>query len=360
MPSSNCVGRLLSILALLVLAGCGDLPRPFQPEEKYLPIVRPVSPQAAELLRERNSVVIQDVANAPGPGGARLAAAMAVALRDQGVAADVVASGNGFTLAGIADIRPFPNDIEVRITWYVLDDRGLRVGQQEQVTRGRLEDWQDGNDRLLSRIALQGAPQLARLFNTLAAGAPAQPPATAPDQPRPGAAPAVSAGVPPSAGTGTTPAAKAGAPAAGNVAATAPAKPPLPAAPPPPPSSTPLGFSVAKVGGAPGDGNDSLTAGMRLALGRRGFTLFAKPDNNTFVISGAVTLAPFDAEREKITIVWTVFDPSHKKMGDIEQSNVIPKGSLNGAWGGVAKEITVAAAEGLLNLLGRVYSQSKQ
>ncbi len=360
MPSSSCVGRLLSILALLALAGCGDLPRPFQPEGKYLPIVRPVSPQAAELLRERNSVMIQDIANAPGPGGARLAAAMAVALRDQGIAADVVPSGDGFTLAGIADIKPFSNDIEVRITWYVLDDKGLRVGQQEQITRGRLEDWQDGNDRLLSRIALQGAPQLARLFGSLSAGAPAQPQTTAPDRARPAAAPTAPAGATPPASAEKTPPAKPGAPAAGNVAAASPAKPPLPAAPPPPSPSTPLGFSVAKVGGAPGDGNDSLTAGMRLALGRRGFTLFARPDNTTFVISGAVTLAPFDAEREKITIVWTVFDPSHKKMGDIEQSNVIPKGSLNGAWGGVAKEITVAAAEGLLNLLGRVYSQSKQ
>jgi hypothetical protein len=97
---------------------------------------------------------------------------------------------------------------------------------------------------------------------------------------------------------------------------------------------------------------------MRLALGRRGFTLFAKPEANSFVIAGAVSLKPFDQDREKITITWTVFDPSSKKMGDIEQSNVIPKGSLNGQWGGVAKEITVAAAEGLLDLLGKVMSKS--
>lgn len=341
MPSSNGLGRLLSIAALLSLAACGDLPRPFQPDEKYLPIVRPVSPEAAELLRERNAVVVGDIVNVPAPGGPRLAAAMAVALRDQGIAADVVQSGKGLTLAGIAEIKTFPNDIEVHIVWSVQDDSGQSIGQQEQVVRGRLVDWQEGNDRLLSRIALQGAPLLAPLLNGLTAN-PAAPP-------QPTAAPSATAATMAPPGSPAGPAA-ASAPA--QSAAKAPAKP-APAA------NTALGFNVAKVTGAPGDGNDSLTAGMRLALGRRGFTLFAKPDNNTFIIAGTVTLTPFDGERQKITIVWTVFDPDRKKMGDIEQSNVIPKGSLNGQWGGVAKEITVAAAEGLLNLLGTIASKSR-
>jgi len=337
----------VAALAAMALAACGDLPKPFQPEEKYLPIVRPVSPQAAELLRERNSVVIQSVANAPG--GDRLAAAMAVALRNEGVAADVVATDDALTLAGIADVKTFPYDIEVTITWYVLDQRGRRIGQQQQSTRGRLEDWQEGNDRLLSRIALQGAPELGRLLKTLAA-TPGQPSLAAQTPPvDQGKDKAKDTGkttkTPPLAAPAATPPAK---PAAS--ASTAPASPAA--------KVEALGFHVAKITGAPGDGNDSLTAGMRLALGRRGFTLFAKPEPNSFVIAGAVALTPFDQEREKITITWTVFDPGGKKMGDIEQSNVIPKGSLNGQWGGVAKEITVAAAEGLLDLLGKVASKA--
>jgi hypothetical protein len=339
------VSSLKHALAWLVFAtllcGCGDLPRPFKPDEKYLPIVRPVSPQAAELLRERNTVVIQSIVNAPGPGGARLAAAMAVALRNEGVSADVVAQEGGMTLAGIADIKQFPDDIEVHIVWYVLDARGLRVGQQDQIARGRLEDWQAGNDRLLSRIALLGAPDLARLLKSLAAA----PPSLAQTLPN----------APPAADKGKT---KPGAPAASATPATPAtspgARPPVQPTAAPAPRPQALGFHVAQVLGAPGDGNESLTAGMRLALGRRGFVMFAKPDGKSFVIAGKVSLSPLDADREKITITWTVSDPENKKLGDIEQSNIIPKGALNGQWGGVAKEITVAAAEGLLDLLGKV------
>ncbi len=333
----------LLLVALMALVACGETQRPFQPDEKYLPIVRPVSPQAAELLREHNSVVIQSIVNAPGNGGERLAASMAVALRNEGVAANVVAEEGGLTLAGIADIRTFPNDIEVHIVWYVLDAKGKRIGQQDQLTRGRLEDWQAGDDRLLSRIALAGAPNLARLLQALAANPqpmvaqnPAQNPGQNPAAPtKPGATPAVT----PASTPASTPAGKAPPPAA--------------------PATTALGFHVAKVSGAPGDGNDSLTAGMRLALGRRGFVLFAKPDTKSYIIAGKVSLSPVDQERDKITITWTVSDPDNKKMGDIEQSNVIPKGSLSGEWGGIAKEITVAGAEGLLDLLGRIAKGAK-
>lgn len=357
---------VLTTLAL-ALPACGNLPRPFQPEEKYLPIVRPISPQAAEVLRERNNLVIQDIVNAPGPGGPRLAASMAVALRNEGIAADVVAQEGDMTLAGIADIKTFPNDIEVHIVWYVLDARGRRIGQQDQFVRGRFEDWQDGNDRLLSRIALLGAPELGRLIKGLIAAPPVV--AQTPSPPAPpvdeckgkknieacrAAAAKAAAKAPPVAPVITQAASPATAPS--------PTRPPVQpiSAPAPAPGPAPgprldaLGFYVAKVSGAPGDGNDSLTGGMRLALGRRGFALFAKSDGKSFAISGKVTMTPVDAEREKISVVWTVSDPDNKKLGDIEQSNLIPKGSLAGEWGGVAKEITVAAAEGLLDLLGKI------
>src|SRR5690606_1252028 len=78
-----------------------------------------------------------------------------------------------YTLAGIANARELPNELEVRVTWFLLDPRGYRLTQQELLTRGRVEDWIDGNDRLVSRIAQNHAQPLAAMINlhTRSAGA---------------------------------------------------------------------------------------------------------------------------------------------------------------------------------------------
>jgi hypothetical protein len=109
--------RIAVLLLPAVLAGCGDLPRPFQPEAKALPVVRPVSPEAAALMREEAAVAIQPIANLPAEGGERLAAAMAVALRNEGVAAELDPELPSYTLAGIANVRELPNELEVKVTW---------------------------------------------------------------------------------------------------------------------------------------------------------------------------------------------------------------------------------------------------
>ncbi len=341
--------RLIAIIALLgVLAGCGDLPRPFQPEAKTIPVVRPVSPEAAALMEEPSAVAVQPVINLPAEGGARLAAAMAVALRDEGIAADVDPRMPGYTLAGIANVRELPHELEVRVTWYLLDARGYRLTQQDQITRGRVEDWIEGNDRLISRIAQTQAPPLAALINMHVARA--APPAVAP----------ATAAAPPPNGTNAN--AQAGNVQAGNARnATAPGTTAPPAAAPAPrqqqqaaaqpPGPQMIRVVVPRVEGAPGDGSDSLAAGMKRALSRRNFAILQRPDANSLTVRGKVEMKPFNAGRELITITWAVLDPQNKQVGEIEQSNVIPGGSLNGEWGPIAREITVAAAEGLLDLL---------
>lgn len=333
--------RLIAIIALLgVLAGCGDLPRPFQPEAKTIPVVRPVSPEAAALMEEPSAVAVQPVINLPAEGGARLAAAMAVALRDEGIAADVDPRSPGYTLAGIANVRELPHELEVRVTWYLLDARGYRLTQQDQITRGRVEDWIEGNDRLISRIAQTQAPPLAALINMHVARAnpPAATPATAAAPPPNGTNGNARAGNATASGT-TAPPAAAPAPRQQQQAAAQPAGPQM------------IRVVVPRIDGAPGDGPDSLAAGMKRALSRRNFAILQRPDANSLTVRGKVEMKPFNAGRELITITWAVLDPQNKQVGEIEQSNVIPGGSLNGEWGPIAREITVAAAEGLLDLL---------
>jgi hypothetical protein len=117
---------------------------------------------------------------------------------------------------------------------------------------------------------------------------------------------------------------------------------------------------VPRVEGAPGDGPDSLAAGMKRALGNRSFAIVPKTDAGSLTVRGKVELKPFNNGRETITITWTVLDAQNNQVGEIEQSNVIPGGSLNGEWGPIAREITVAAAEGLLDLLDKASKAARQ
>ncbi len=345
------------LLALFALTACGDLPRPFQPEAKAIPTVRPVSPEAAALLQEPVVVAVQPVANLPAEGGARLAAAMAVALRNEGIAADIDPRSTSYTLAGIANAREVPNELEVRVTWFLLDPRGYRLAQQELLTRGRVEDWIDGNDRLVSRIAQNHAQPLATMINFhTRSGAPqtaqTPPPSSTTASPPPAAptTPAAPAKNGPAAKTAPTPSAAPAprpAPAPAQQAA-APAKPQQ------------VRIVVPRVAGAPGDGPDSLAAGMKRALQRRDFAIIAKPVPGSLTVRGKVDLKPFNNGREVITITWAVLDAQNNQVGEIEQSNVIPGGSLNGDWGPVAREITIAAAEGLLDLLDKASKAARE
>jgi hypothetical protein len=343
-------------MLLAVLAGCGDLPRPFQPEAKALPVVRPVSPEAAALLREKVAVAVQPVANLPAEGGERLAAAMAVALRNEGVAADLNPEGLSYTLAGIANVRELPNELEIKVSWFLLDPKGFRISQQDQIARGRVEDWMDGNDRLISRIAQTHAQPVAGMINAYVAQ-PGQPRAAASNAAPPPASVAQTNGAPTpppekpgakdrNAVTQAAPAASA--PPGAQQAAAAPGRPAV------------VRIVVPRVSGAPGDGSDSLTAGMKRALGRRNFAIVNKAEANSLTVRGKVEMKPFNNGREVITITWAVLDAQNNQVGEIEQSNVIPGGSLNGEWGSIAREITVAAAEGLLDLLEKAIKAAKE
>ncbi len=373
--------RLPALLALIgALAGCGDLPRPFQPEAKSMPVVRPVSPEAAAMLREPVMVAVQPVTNLPAEGGPRLAAAMAVALRNEGVAADIDPRGVSYTLAAIANVRELPLELEIKVTWFLLDPKGFRLAQLEQITRGRVEDWMEGNDRLISRIAQNQAPPVAAMINLHTARATTSQRATTPVQGPPpnGMAPPTGSFSPqaqgglrppppekPTARDRATLKADASKPVPPPAAAPSPTAP-APQAVPQQAAAAPAGkpqavrIVVPRVDGAPGDGPDSLAAGMKRALGNRNFAIVQKAEVNSLTVRGKVDLKPFNNGRETITITWTVLDAQNNQVGEIEQSNVIPAGSLNGAWGPIAREITVAAAEGLLDLLDKASKAARQ
>lgn len=113
----------------------------------------------------------------------------------------------------------------------------------------------------------------------------------------------------------------------------------------------PLFTYVKPVSGAPGDGRISLTNSLRRELKKNGIALKGKKQADTYTVEGLVKLQKPVGDRQKIEIVWNVFDAKGHRVGTVSQKNAVPNGSLNGAWGPTADAAASAAAKGIVKLL---------
>ena len=113
---------------------------------------------------------------------------------------------------------------------------------------------------------------------------------------------------------------------------------------------------VRPVDGAPGDGRHSLTQAMRRALAQSGFKSAESLENASFIVLGSVYVAdaPDSNLQQSITVDWTVLTPDGARIGTVSQSNVLPAGALDGAWGGVARVVAKNGAQGIVAMLARV------
>ncbi len=107
--------------------------------------------------------------------------------------------------------------------------------------------------------------------------------------------------------------------------------------------------SVPVVEGAPGDGDRSLASALGQALSEAGADVREMP--GLAAVRGHISLIPADSGREEVRISWTVTDPSGRELGVVTQANVVPTGSLDGSWDGVAQNVAAAAVPALLELL---------
>lgn len=268
----------------------------------------------------------------------RLPVAIVLALRQQGIVA--AANGNGGPRTIEVDAQPKLVNDELRVSWVwtVRDAKGGLIGRHEQVTSARPDEWLDGGDRLISRVASRGAYHVADMIGRAdPANAPvgAQTTVLLPTEvPFSGAAPGTA-----------TPASAAPPPTPGG--------PPTVATPPPSAAVKFPRVRVLTVTGAPGDGNRALTAGMRRALGESQVVLVDTADATTMTVMGSVEISPPAEGAQRIVIRWIVKGPGGEQLGDLEQANTIKAGALNGQWGGVAHVIALAASEGVLQLINR-------
>lgn len=105
--------------------------------------------------------------------------------------------------------------------------------------------------------------------------------------------------------------------------------------------------------GAPGDGGRALLRAMNDALRRVHVALAAQPGQESFVLTGAVTLSSARAGQQQVKVHWALLHADGREVGQVDQQNAVPAGSLDGAWGDVAYYVANAAAPGIAALIER-------
>ena len=111
---------------------------------------------------------------------------------------------------------------------------------------------------------------------------------------------------------------------------------------------------LARVTGAPGDGNISLALEMRRLLPQQGEVLVSgntpPPD---FTVAGSVRATPGPGDETRVEIQWHVTDAAGHDLGKVVQLNDVPKGTLNGIWGDIALVVAQQAAGGVAAIIDK-------
>jgi hypothetical protein len=105
------------------------------------------------------------------------------------------------------------------------------------------------------------------------------------------------------------------------------------------------------VRGAPGDGNESLTARMRDSLGDNGILAQEVADGAGFATDGRVNVVPVGRGMQRVEILWIVSRRDGQELGRVLQMNEIPAGLLDRHWGDVAFAAAAEAAGGVQRVI---------
>lgn len=120
------------------------------------------------------------------------------------------------------------------------------------------------------------------------------------------------------------------------------------------PAGTIARVVIPTVADAPGDGGTSLAAAMREALKNRRVEVLQTADPFAYRVVGTVVTRDEADGRQWVGITWAVLHPNGKRMGAVSQENTVRRGSLDGAWGAVARAVAEQGADGVLEILRTV------
>jgi hypothetical protein len=105
------------------------------------------------------------------------------------------------------------------------------------------------------------------------------------------------------------------------------------------------------VRGAPGDGNESLTARMRDSLGDYGILAQEVADGAGFAADGRVNVVPVGRGMQRVEILWIISRRDGQELGRVLQMNEIPSGLLDRHWGDIAFAVAAEAAGGVQRVI---------
>ena len=101
------------------------------------------------------------------------------------------------------------------------------------------------------------------------------------------------------------------------------------------------------VRGAPGDGNEALTARLRDFMTQRGYVVQDIADGAGFAVTAEVSVVPARRGVERVEIQWIVSRRDGHELGRVLQLNELPAGRLSGFWGDIAFVAAQEAAGGV-------------
>ena len=110
------------------------------------------------------------------------------------------------------------------------------------------------------------------------------------------------------------------------------------------------------VAGAPGDGEQALSAALTNRLSAVGIKPVAALTANVYSVEGIVKVTAAKGSRQVVRIDWTIFGPDGATLGGVSQTKLVRKGSLDKRWGAAADAAARAAANEIAKLLSPVPS----
>ena len=271
----------------VLLAACQPLPHPFADDAP-----RRGSPMLT--LRDSASVTIAPIDGAPQATAEKLAPAMASALQQREIAAsDKTASIGSYELVGrIEEMPPSGDKVALVAIWELRDPAGKSLGERTERLEAPAQDWEQGREEAVTRLAAASADGLAAL---LLDDAPAE------------------------------------AEAGGRTR-----------------------LLISGVEGAPGDGGESLPRAITEILKRQDVAIVTDPQAKAdLVLDADVVVANPKAGKQNVKIVWRVRRRDGGEIGTVGQENDVPAGLLDGPWGDVAYMVAVSAQDGIMQLVAR-------
>jgi uncharacterized lipoprotein YmbA len=284
--------RVPTAALLLLLAACQPLPHPFAND-----VPKPGSPMLT--LRDTATVAVAPLKGGPRATAEKLAPAMAEALQKRDIAAsDRTMSITSYRLDGrIQAMPPSGDKAAIVAVWTLRDPAGKPLGERAERIEAAADDWRQGKEDAVARLAAAGAEQIAAMLQDKA-------PAEVAD--------------------------------AGETR-----------------------LAIGGIAGAPGDGDTALARAIATLLKKQDVAIVAGADAKAGLsLDAAVTIGKPEAGKQHVKIVWRLRREDGAEVGTVAQENDVPAGLLNGAWGDVAYAVAMAAQEGIMQLIARGGPQS--